>query len=57
MEIQYKEFVAKVYFSAEADLFFGEVQNSPILISFQATHLVDVRLAMQDAVECYLCSC
>lgn len=54
MEIHYKEFVAKVYFSSETDLFFGEVQNIPTLISFQATCLADVSLAMQDAVERYL---
>jgi predicted HicB family RNase H-like nuclease len=54
MEIHYREFVAQVYFSAETDLFFGEVQNSPTLISFQATHLADVNLALQDAVERYL---
>lgn len=54
MEIHYREFVAQVYFSAETDLFFGEVQNSPILIAFQSTHLADVGLAMQDAIERYL---
>ncbi len=54
MEIYYRHFTAKVYFSAETDLFFGEVLNSPVLISFQATHMADVEPAMQDAVDRYL---
>lgn len=54
MEINYKGYVAKVFFSAEVDSFYGEVTNANDVIVFQAETMQSAIQAMQTAVENYL---
>ncbi|MBP6104459.1 MAG: hypothetical protein KBD23_04680 [Gammaproteobacteria bacterium] len=54
MEIHYKQFRAKIYFSAETDSFYGEVLEVPWLVSFQAKDLQEARVLMIEAIEHYL---
>lgn len=54
MEIQYKGFVGKILYSAEADVFYGEILNFTPLLVFQASSLQGCQEAMYFAVEDYL---
>lgn len=54
MEIEYKKFVARIWYSADVGGFYGEVINSEIFIAFQANTLQTCREAMQEAVDDYL---
>ena len=54
MEIHYKGYCAKTLFTAEADIFYGEVINCEDLIVFQAKTLQTLEKAMQEAVNQYL---
>lgn len=57
MEIHYKQFRAKIHFSAETDSFYGEVLEVPWLVSFQAKDLQEARVLMIEALEHYLEVC
>ena len=57
MDIHYKKFRAKVYFSSETDSFYGEVLDVPWLVSFQAKDLQEARVLMIEALEHYLVAC
>ncbi len=54
MELQYKGFIAKIFFSPEVGVFCGEVLNSDDVISFQVGDLQDAIYAMQQAIDHYL---
>ena len=54
MELQYKGFIAKIFFVPKVDAFCGEVLNSKDLISFQVDDLQDANYAMQQAIDHYL---
>lgn len=54
MDIQYKGFIGKIFFSANASSFCGEVLNSDDLIAFQAPNTEAAIEAMQDAIDRYL---
>lgn len=54
MDIYYKGFQAKICFSADADVFYGEVVNSKYIIAFQGKNPKDAELAMKNAVDQYL---
>jgi predicted HicB family RNase H-like nuclease len=72
MEIQYKGFVARILYSADVDVFYGEIFNSGTLeiqntkdegtpnirplLVFQASSLQGCKEAMYYAVEDYLAS-
>jgi hypothetical protein len=54
MNMEYKGFVAKYYYSRVACHFVGEISNVPDVISFGATTLIKLQEVMIDAVENYL---
>lgn len=54
MEINYKGYIGKVFFSPDAGAFYGEVLNSEDLIVFQAANPQTIVEAMQMAVDQYL---
>lgn len=54
MEIQYKNFVSKIFFSPEANGFYGEVENIKHHIAFQAETTHSIVFAMQNAIDQYL---
>ncbi len=54
MELQYKQFRARIYFSAEADAFYGEVLEVPWLITFQAKDPQEASMLMIEAITRYL---
>jgi len=54
MNLFYKNFTAKIYFSPRTDTFFGEIQNLSELVAFQAHELADIQQAFQEAADLYL---
>lgn len=54
MEIEYKGFVAKIFFSPEVGAFCGEILNLEDVITFQVAFLEDAMQIMQEAIEHYL---
>jgi predicted HicB family RNase H-like nuclease len=55
--MQYKGYLGKVEFDAEAGLFFGEVINTRDVITFQGDCVEDLRKAFEDSIEDYLEFC
>lgn len=53
MEIQYKNLKAKIIYSSQADVFYGEIRFTADLIVFQGKNLKEAELAMRDAVDQY----
>lgn len=53
----YKEYVAKVEFDDEADIFYGEVINLRDVITFQGQSVEELREAFRESVEDYLAFC
>jgi predicted HicB family RNase H-like nuclease len=54
MQLQYKGFSGTVRYSAATEGFYGEVTDTPAVISFQSSDLDAVESAFQEAVERYL---
>jgi predicted HicB family RNase H-like nuclease len=55
--LQYKGYLGKVEFDAEAEFFFGEVINTRDVITFQGTCVADLRQAFEESIEDYLDFC
>jgi len=51
MNLFYKGFSAKIYFSALTDTFYGELLHDEELIAFQATQLEDIKQAFHEAID------
>jgi len=54
VELQYKGFIARIFFSPDVGTFCGEVLNSIDLISFQVENLQEAIQVMQQAIDNYL---
>lgn len=54
MELQYKGFIARIFFSPEVGAFCGEVINAKDLISFQVEDIQEAIQVMQQAIDNYL---
>ena len=55
--IEYKGYVGKVEFDAEAEIFRGEVLHMRDVVTFQGTSVEELRQAFFDSVDDYLESC
>lgn len=55
--MQYKNYLAKIDYDEDANLFFGEVINIKDVITFQGQSVDEMKQAMADSVEDYLAFC
>lgn len=55
--MKYKEYVAKVEFDDEAEIFHGEVVNLKDVITFQGKSVSELKKAFKDSVNDYLEFC
>ena len=55
--MEYKGYIGKVEFDAEAGIFHGEVINTHDVITFQGDCVADLRQAFIDSIEDYLEFC
>ena len=55
--MQYKGYLARVEFDAEANIFHGEVINTRDIITFQGESVGELKKAFEDSVEDYLAFC
>jgi len=56
LEIRYKGFIAKIFFSADVGMFYGEVLNADHLITFQALNLDEAKQILYEVIDHYLLS-
>ena len=52
--MEYKEYLGKVEFDDEANIFHGEVVNIRDVITFQGQSVDELRQAFKDSIEDYL---
>ena len=55
--MEYKGYVGKVEFDAEAELFHGEVVNLRDVSTFQGTSVGELKQAFQESIDDYLAFC
>ena len=55
--MEYKNYYAQIYFSAEDDLFYGKVIGLNDLISFEGASVKELKKGFKEAVEDYLTAC
>ncbi|QTA79881.1 Toxin-antitoxin system, antitoxin component, HigB-like [Desulfonema limicola] len=55
--MKYKEYIAKVKYDDEADIFHGEVINIRDMITFQGKSVEELKQAFIDSVEDYIEFC
>ncbi len=55
--LQYNNFIGSVHFSAEDGVFFGKLEGIGDLVTFEGTHVDELKTAFQEAVEDYLNIC
>ena len=55
--MEYKGYLARVEFDAEANIFHGEVINIQDVVTFQGKSVDEIRQAFEDSVEDYLAFC
>jgi predicted HicB family RNase H-like nuclease len=55
--MQYKDYIARVEFDDEANIFHGEVINIRDVITFQGKAVDELRQAFEDSIEDYLAFC
>jgi len=55
--MQYKDYLARVEFDDESDLFHGEVLNTRDVITFQGQSVPELHQAFHESVEDYLAFC
>lgn len=55
--MQYKNYLARVEFDAEANIFHGEVINIRNVVTFQGESVGELKKAFEDSVEEYLAFC
>jgi predicted HicB family RNase H-like nuclease len=55
--MQYKGYLARIEFDAEANIFHGEVINTRDVITFQGESVSELKRAFEDSVEDYLAFC
>jgi len=55
--MEYKEYLGKVEFDDEANIFHGEVVNIRDVITFEGQSVDELRQAFEDSIEDYLAFC
>jgi predicted HicB family RNase H-like nuclease len=55
--MQYKNYLARVEFDAEANIFHGEVINTRDVITFQGESVGELKKAFDDSIKDYLAFC
>jgi predicted HicB family RNase H-like nuclease len=55
--MQYKDYLSRIEFDDEANIFHGEVINIRDVITFQGKSIDELRKAFEDSVEDYLAFC
>ena len=55
--MKYKDYLARVEFDDEANIFHGEVINTRDVITFQGQSATELKKAFEDSVEDYLTFC
>ena len=55
--MEYKNYLAKVEFDENANIFHGEVVNIRDVVTFQGKSVTELRQAFQDSIEDYLEFC
>jgi predicted HicB family RNase H-like nuclease len=55
--LQYKGYLGKVEYDAEAEVFFGEVINTRDVITFQGDCVANLRKSFEESIEDYLALC
>ena len=55
--MQYKDYLSRIEFDDEANIFHGEVINIRDVITFQGKSVDELRKAFEDSVEDYLAFC
>ena len=55
--MEYKDYLSRIEFDDEADIFHGEVINIRDVITFQGKTVDELRKAFEDSVEDYLAFC
>ncbi|NCU04867.1 MAG: type II toxin-antitoxin system HicB family antitoxin [Chitinophagaceae bacterium] len=55
--LQYKTYLATVHFSAEDEVFFGEIIGINDLVSFEGTTVKELKKAFHEAVDDYIATC
>lgn len=55
--MQYKNYLARVEFDAEANIFHGEVINIRDVVTFQGELVGELKKALEDSIEEYLAFC
>ena len=55
--MQYKDYVASVYYSDEDQIFCGKVEYIRSLISFEGENVISLRANFEEAIDDYLAMC
>ena len=55
--LKYKDYIGKVHFSAEDEVFFGKLEGIDDLITFEGNNVDQLKSSFQEAVEDYLEIC
>ncbi|SMD44462.1 Predicted nuclease of the RNAse H fold, HicB family [Aquiflexum balticum DSM 16537] len=55
--LKYKDYIGKVHFSAEDEVFFGKLEGIDDLITFEGDNVEQLKSSFQEAVEDYLELC
>ena len=55
--MQYKNYLARVEFDADANIFHGEVINIRDVVTFQGESVGELKKALEDSIEEYLAFC
>ncbi len=55
--MNYKEYIAKVDFDENAEIFYGTVINSHALISFRGKDVNELKASFKNSVDTYLDTC
>lgn len=55
--LQYETYLATVHFSAEDEVFYGEIIGINDLVSFEGTTVKELKKAFREAVEDYIATC
>ena len=55
--LQYKTYLATVHFSAEDEVFYGEIIGINDLVSFEGTTVKELKKAFHEAVDDYIATC
>lgn len=56
-KIEYKGYIGKVLYDGDSKIFFGEVINSPAIITFVGDCVDEIAKSFEESVEAYLNYC